>query len=130
MNAQVFAYHGGSAQPGFGNPYLFTSIANAELCILLVASTMAVDTQPSKGTLPWMLSIFTATNVLILLAICVGVRLYRQHAALSQFKGPPGVGISKKWLLFDCLWSSKMHLVLWEVNKKYGQSSFPHTLTP
>lgn len=82
---------------------------------------MAQHNLPSKGALSSMLSLVTATNVLILLAICVGIRLYRQYAALSHFKGPPGVAISKKWLLFNCLWSSKMHLVLWEVNKKYGQ---------
>lgn len=67
-----------------------------------------------------MFAFLTITNLLVLLVIYVGIRLYRQNAALSHFKGPPGVGISKKWLLFDCLWSSKMHLVLWEVNKKYG----------
>lgn len=82
---------------------------------------MATDTLSSKGALPSILSFITVTNVFFVLAIYVAIRLYRQHVALSQFKGPPGVGISKKWLLFDCLWSSKMHLVLWEVNKKYGQ---------
>lgn len=66
------------------------------------------------------LSYFTLTNILLSFATYIVIRLYRQHAALAHFKGPPGVGISKKWLLFDCLWSSKMHLKLWEVNKKYG----------
>lgn len=97
---------------------------------LPTSSAMAPDTLTSKGALSSILSFITIPNVLIVVAIGVTIRLYRQYARLSQFKGPTGVAISKKWLLFDCLWSTKMHLVLWEVNKKYGQYELSHIARP
>lgn len=80
-----------------------------------------MDSEMPANTRLQILSYFTLTNIFVSFAVYIVIRLYRQHAALAHFKGPPGVGISKKWLLFDCLWSSKMHLKLWEVNKRYGR---------